>query len=167
MSIQVKVISREISEYLWRAGKTVGTAESCTAGLVSSSIAALPGASTYFRGGLVTYSNELKTQLLGVSEELLQEQGAVSEECARAMVIGVLERLKTDYAVAVTGYAGPGGGSEAPVGTIFVAAGTSDDILIRQLSGDDGREANVARACVSALQILLEKLKKDFPQAEE
>lgn len=167
MSIQVKVISREISEYLWRAGKTVSTAESCTAGLVSASIAALPGASTYFKGGLVTYVNELKTQLLGVSEELLQEHGAVSEQCARAMVSGAIERLGTDYAVAVTGYAGPGGGPEAPVGTIFVAAGTADDILVRQLTGDDGREANVARASLTALQMLLEKLKNDFPLTEE
>lgn len=167
MSIQVKVISREISEYLWRAGKTVCTAESCTAGLVSASIAALPGASTYFRGGLVAYANELKTQLLGVSEELLQEHGAVSEDCVRAMVNGALERLQTDYAVAVTGYAGPGGGPEASVGTIYVAVGTSDGIDVRELTGDDGREENVARATLTALQMLLEKLKNDFPVAEE
>ena len=167
MSIQIKVLSREISEYLWRAGKSVCTAESCTAGLVSASIAALPGASNYFKGGVVVYSNELKTKLVGVSEKLLAEYGAVSEECARAMVSGAIERLQTDYAVAVTGYAGPGGGPEAPVGTIFVAAGQAEDIIVRRLSGDDGREANVAHACVSALQILLEKLKNDFPQAEE
>ena len=167
MSIQVKVISREISEYLWRAGKTVCTAESCTAGLVSASIAALPGASTYFRGGLVTYVNELKTQLLGVPVELLEQYGAVSEQCARAMVSGAIERLQTDYAVAVTGYAGPGGGPEAPVGTIFVAVGGVDDIVVRELTGDDGREENVARASLAALQMLLEKLKNDFPLAEE
>ena len=167
MSIQIRVISREISEYLWRAGKTVATAESCTAGLVSSAIAALPGASTYFKGGVVTYVNELKTQLLGVSEELLAEHGAVSEECARAMVSGAVERLGTDYAVAVTGYAGPGGGPEAPVGTIFVAVGTGNDVAVRRLEGDDGREENVARATLTALQMLLEKLKNDFPLAEE
>lgn len=167
MSIIVKVISREISEYLWRAGKTLSTAESCTAGLVSASIAALPGASNYFRGGVVVYSNELKTQLLGVSEELLAEHGAVSEACARAMVEGALERLQTDYAVAVTGYAGPGGGPEAPVGTIFVAVGRAGDIDVRELTGDDGREANVSRAGVTALQMLLEKLKNDFPTVEE
>ncbi|MBO4801593.1 MAG: CinA family protein [Bacteroidaceae bacterium] len=167
MNIQVKVISREISEYLWRCGQSLSTAESCTAGLVAASIAALPGASTYFRGGVVSYSNELKTQLLGVSEELLAERGAVSEDVARAMVEGAVERLGTDYAVAVTGYAGPGGGPEAPVGTIYVAAGKRGDILVRELTGDDGREENVARATLSALQILLEKLKNDFPVAEE
>ena len=159
MSIQVKVISREISEYLWRAGKTVSTAESCTAGLVSAAIAAL--------GGVVTYTNELKTLLLGVTEELLAEKGAVSEECARAMVTGAIERLATDYAVAVTGYAGPGGGPEAPVGTIFVAVGNVQEIIVRELTGDDGREENVARASLTALQMLLEKLKNDFPLPEE
>ena len=167
MNVQNKVISREISEYLWRAGKTVSTAESCSAGLVSSSIASLPGASTYFRGGVVVYTNELKTQLLGVSEELLAEHGAVSEECARAMVEGAIEQLHTDYAVAVTGYAGPGGGPEAKVGTIFVAAGKKGMVEVRMLSGDDGREKNVARACLVALQILLETLKNDFPLTEE
>lgn len=167
MNIQAKVISREISEYLWRAEKTLSTAESCTAGLVAASITAVPGASNYFRGGVVTYVNELKTQLLGVSEELLAERGAVSEDVARAMVNGALERLHTDYAIAVTGYAGPGGGPEAPVGTIFVAVGKTDDITVRELTGDDGREENVARATLTALQMLLEKLKNDFPEADE
>ena len=167
MNIQVKVVSREISEYLWRSGQTLATAESCTAGLVAASVVALPGASNYFRGGVVAYTNEMKTKLLGVSEELLAEKGAVSEDVARAMVQGAVERLGTDYAVAVTGYAGPGGGPEAPVGTIFVAAGKRDDVLVRELTGDDGREENVARATVAALQILLEKLKNDYPLPEE
>ncbi len=167
MNVQTKVISREISEYLWRAEKTLSTAESCTAGLVASCIAALPGASNYFRGGVVTYVNELKEQLLGVPSEMLQEKGAVSEDVARTMVSGAIEKLQTDYAIAVTGYAGPGGGPEAPVGTIFIAVGNADDIIVRELTGDDGREENVARATVTALQMLLEKLKSDFPITEE
>ncbi len=167
MNIQAKVISREISEYLWRAEKTLSTAESCTAGLVAASIAALPGASNYFRGGIVAYVDELKTQLLGVSEELLAERGAVSDDVARAMLCGALERLHTDYAIAVTGYAGPGGGPEAPVGTIYVAVGSPDDIIVRELTGDDGREENVARATLTALKMLLEKLEKDFPAPSE
>ena len=134
---------------------------------MASSIAALPGASNYFRGGIVAYVDELKTQLLGVPTAMLQEKGAVSEDVARAMVEGALEHLKTDYAIAVTGYAGPGGGPEAPVGTIFVAVGRDGEIDVRELTGDDGREGNVARAIVTALQMLLEKLKKDFPTAEE
>ncbi len=167
MDIQVKVISREINECLWRAEKTLSTAESCTAGLVASSIAAMPGASSYFRGGIVAYVDDLKTQLLGVPTAMLEEKGAVSEDVARAMVEGALEHLHTDYAIAVTGYAGPGGGPEAPVGTIFVAVGRMGDIEVRELTGDDGRAENVARATITALQMLLEKLKKDFPTPEE
>lgn len=167
MNIQAKVISREISEYMWRAGKTLSTAESCTAGLVAASITSMPGASNYFRGGVVAYVDELKTQLLDVPAELLAEKGAVSEEVAKAMVKGTLERLQTDYAVAVTGYAGPGGGPEASVGTIYVAVGTYEEVLVRELSGDDGRDENVARATLTALKMLLEKLEKDFPTPEE
>ena len=167
MNIQAKVISREISEYLWRAKKTLSTAESCTAGLVSACLTAVPGASNYFKGGVVAYIDELKTQLLGVPAELLAERGAVSEEVARAMIEGAIERLQSDYAIAVTGYAGPGGGPEAPVGTIYVAVGTSSDIVVRELTGDDGREENVARATLTALKMLLEKLENDFPTPTE
>ncbi len=167
MNIHIKFISRQISEYLWRSGQTLSTAESCTAGLVASSIAALPGASNYFRGGIVAYANDLKAQLLDVSEQLLEEKGAVSEEVARAMVQGALQKLQTAYAIAVTGYAGPGGGPEASVGTIFVAVGNTEQIDVRELTGDDGREENVMRATLTALQMLLERLKNDFPLAEE
>ena len=111
--------------------------------------------------------DELKTQLLGVPTAMLQEKGAVSEDVARAMVEGALTHLNSDYAIAVTGYAGPSGGPEAPVGTIYVAVGKADDIDVRELTGDDGREENVARATLTALQMLLEKLKNDFPTPEE
>ncbi len=167
MNIQTKLISREISEYLWRSGQTVSTAESCTAGNVSSAIAALPGASNYFRGGVVAYSNDLKVKLLGVPSALIEEKGAVSEDVARVMAEGAIEHLQTHYGVAVTGFAGPGGGPEAPVGTIYVAVGTKEQIDVRELRGDDGREENVARATLTALQMLLERLKNDFPLVVE
>ncbi len=167
MNIQIKVLSREISEYLWRTEQTLSTAESCTSGLVAASITSTPGASNYFKGGVVAYVDEMKTQLLDVPAALLEEKGAVSPEVAEAMVKGAIERLQTDYAVAVTGYAGPGGGSEAPVGTIFVAVGTKDDVVVRELTGDDGRDENVARATLTALKMLLEKLENDFPNPEE
>ena len=167
MNIKTMLISREISEYLWRSNQTVSTAESCTAGKISAAIAALPGASTYFRGGIVAYANDLKALLLGVPTALLEEKGAVSEEVARAMAEGAIEHLQTHYGIAVTGYAGPSGGPEAPVGTIFVAVGTAERIEVRELKGDDGREENVARATLTALQMLLERLKNDFPLGEE
>jgi nicotinamide mononucleotide (NMN) deamidase PncC len=83
------------------------------------------------------------------------------------MVEGAIEHLQTHYGVAVTGFAGPGGGPEAPVGTIYVAVGTKEQIEVRELRGDDGREENVARATLTALQMLLERLKNDFPLVVE
>jgi nicotinamide-nucleotide amidase len=107
---------------LLAAGATVAVAESCTGGLVASRITDVPGASRYFRAGYVTYSNEAKTDLLGVDPQLLAEHGAVSEEVARAMAEGALRRSGADFAAAVTGIAGPGGGTpEKPVGTVYIA----------------------------------------------
>ena len=163
MNVQIKVLSREISEYLWRSGHTLATAESCTAGLVASAIAALPGASNYFRGGVVTYINDLKTQLLGVSTEMLEAHGAVSEEVARAMAEGAIAHLGADYGVAVTGYAGPGAGDEAPVGTIWIAAGRAGNIDTVKLTGDEGREVNLHHAQIMALQLLRDRLAQDNP----
>lgn len=163
MNVQIKVINRQLSEYMWRAGQTLATAESCTAGSVSAALASLPGASTYFRGGIVSYAEDLKVSLLGVDEQLLKDKGAVSEEVALAMAEGAISHLKSDYAISVTGYAGPGGGPEAPVGTIWIAVGKSGDFATRQLTGDDGRELNVQRATLTALVMLLERIQQDFP----
>ena len=167
MNVQIKVLSREISEYLWRSGKTLSTAESCTAGLVASALASMPGASNYFRGSAVTYATDLKTSLLGVSEELLNSKGAVCEEVALAMAEGALDKLQSDYAVGVTGYAGPGGGAEAPVGTIWIAVGSKGAMQTRELTGDDGREINLQRATLNALSMLLDTLRTDFPLESE
>ena len=86
MNVESKIISREISPLLWKAGETVCTAESCTSGQISAAITSVPGSSTYFKGGIVCYTNEIKTRFLGVSQELLEEKGAVSEEVVRAMI---------------------------------------------------------------------------------
>ena len=114
-----------LGQALLVAGATVAIAESCTGGLIASRITDVPGASRYFLAGYVTYSNEAKTDLLGVSPELLEAHGAVSEACAAAMAEGARRRSGADYAAAVTGIAGPGGGSaEKPVGTVYL--GVSD-----------------------------------------
>lgn len=167
MIIQQKVLSREIGEYMWRGNVTLSTAESCTSGALAAAVTSIPGASTYFKGGVVAYSDEVKKQLLQVPADLIEQKGAVSEEVAVSMAKGVLQALHTDYAVAVTGFAGPTGGAEAPVGTIWIAVGTAADIQTRMLSGDDGREANLVRATLVALQMLLERLQLDFPLSDE
>lgn len=102
-------------------GQTLAVAESCTGGLLSSAFTDICGASKSFLGGLICYTNEVKEQMLDVPDCLIHQHGAVSEECAVAMAIGVAERFGSDYALSVTGFAGPGGGTEAhPVGTVFV-----------------------------------------------
>ncbi len=115
-------------------GLMVSTAESCTAGLISVLITDIPGASNYFKGGCVTYSNELKSKFVGVNPKTLQEVGAVSEEVATQMAIGVLNNTRSDFSVAVTGIAGPGGGSEKkPVGLVYIAVASHSDVGVRKV----------------------------------
>ena len=104
------------------SGRTVAVAESCTGGLLGGAITSVPGSSLYFSGGVVAYGNPAKTSLLGVPPDLLAARGAVSREVALAMAEGVLSLFRADLAIAVTGVAGPGGGSRGkPVGTVWVA----------------------------------------------
>ncbi|MCB1323550.1 MAG: nicotinamide-nucleotide amidohydrolase family protein [Leptospiraceae bacterium] len=114
----IDILHTEAQDNKWQ----IGAAESCTGGLIGKLLTDRPGSSAFFRGSLVTYSNTAKQRLLGVTEDTLQNQGAVSRECAQAMARGALSALECDYSVAVTGIAGPGGGTESkPVGTVFLA----------------------------------------------
>ena len=90
----------------------------------------------------------------------------MSEEVVRAMFDGALKSMETTYAIAITGYAGPGGGSEAPVGTIWIAVGDKDEVTVEKMEGDDGRDMNLAKATLVALQLLLDLLKKRHPVEE-
>lgn len=111
-----------IAERLLARGQWLGTAESCTGGLIAKTLTDLAGSSAWFERGIVTYSNLAKQQLLGVPEELLERHGAVSGQTARAMAEGLLQQAPVDWSIAVTGVAGPGGGSpEKPVGTVWIA----------------------------------------------
>jgi nicotinamide-nucleotide amidase len=112
---------RELIDHLKKNNLTLALAESCTGGLAAKQVTDIPGVSAVFKGGVVTYANSAKTALVGVSEEILQNHGAVSAECAAAMARGVAQTLQADLSLSFTGIAGPDGGSEAkPVGTVFI-----------------------------------------------
>ena len=162
MDFESKIISREISQMLWEMEKTVGTAESCTGGRIAEAIIAVPGASKYFKGGIISYVNEIKESLLGVSAEVLEEKTAVCEEVAIQMVKGACKALNTDYAISATGFAGPTGGTkEIPVGTIWLACGSPEKQVTMKVEEDHGRDINLAIATNKAMQMFLEFLKTE------
>ena len=167
MEFEKKVLSREIQQYLYESGLTVGSAESCTGGRIAESIIAVPGASTYFKGGIISYTNEIKERLLAVDHQLLEEKTAVCEDVAKAMVSGALDALDVDFAIASTGTAGPGGGTaDNPVGTIWIACGSADEVVTLKLTEDFGRDINLAIATSKALQLLLKFLADHAPKKE-
>lgn len=162
MDFESKIISREISELLWEKEKTLATAESCTGGRIAEAIIAVPGASKYFKGGIICYVNEVKENLLGVSHQLLEEKTAVCEEVAIELVKGACTTLNTDYAIAATGFAGPGGGTkEIPVGTIWLACGSKDRVVTKKVEEDHGRDINLAIATNAAIQLFRDFLKEE------
>lgn len=161
MSVETKILSKEISEIFWREGFSLSTAESCTAGNVAAIITAVPGSSHFYKGGIVAYANELKQNILQVKAETLETYGAVSEETVIEMVKGAMQVFNTDFAVATSGIAGPAGGTpEKPVGTIWVAAGCKDKIVTVKLTEDNGRDKNIQSATKKTLQLLLDICQK-------
>jgi len=140
-------------------GLRIGTAESCTGGLVGGRLTEIPGSSDVFAGGVVCYANELKTTLLGVDPALIEVEGAVSESVAGAMALGALRALGVDLAVAVTGIAGPGGGSDAkPVGTVWLAVAEGDAVEARRIQIPGDRHNVRVRAAQAALALLDRRL---------
>lgn len=146
-----------LGEQLRRRGERLATAESCTGGMLAAACTAVAGSSDWFDGGVVSYSNAAKTAWLGVSEELLAAQGAVSQAVAEAMVAGLLWQGRAQWAVAVTGIAGPGGAVPGkPVGTVWLAWGSPAAVFSERLQLD-GDRASVRQQTVNcALQRLLQ-----------
>ncbi|MEW6014764.1 MAG: competence/damage-inducible protein A [Candidatus Zixiibacteriota bacterium] len=144
-----------IGNLLRERHQKLATAESCTAGLLAAKITDIPGSSDYFERGVVAYSNQSKMELLGVPSALLEQLGAVSQEVAEAMASGVREKALVDYGVAITGIAGPGGGTaEKPVGTVFIATSSEAGIRSRKLQLGPDREMNRKRSVFAALELL-------------
>jgi nicotinamide-nucleotide amidase len=139
------------------AGLTVATAESCTGGLVAHLITEVPGSSAYLRGGVVAYADDVKRDALGVPADVLAAHGAVSAQVAVAMAEGVRARLGTDLAVAVTGIAGPDGGTAAkPVGLAYVAVVSAAAPVVRRFLWTGDRGENKRSSAAGALELLLE-----------
>lgn len=149
--------ARRLQEVCLARGLTVATAESCTGGLVAHLITEVPGSSGYLRGGVVAYSDAVKAAVLGVPDATLRAHGAVSAQTAAAMAAGVRERLRSDLGVAVTGIAGPDGGSEAkPVGLVYIAVAGGREPTVRRFVWPHDREGNKRASAEAALAMLAE-----------
>jgi nicotinamide-nucleotide amidase len=134
---------------------TVATAESCTGGNLALSIVSVAGASAYFKGGVIAYANEVKSNELGVDPAIIAAYGAVSQQTAEAMAQGCIRKFNTQYAVAVTGIAGPDGGTpEKPVGTVWIAIASSSAVVSKNFLFGDNRMRNIQRTTIAALDML-------------
>ena len=153
--------SRAYIEEAQKRGLLIATAESCTGGLIAATLAKIPGVSSMLERGFVTYSNEAKTEMLGVPAELISAKGAVSPEVARAMAEGAIARSRADVAVAVTGIAGPDGGSTAkPVGLVYfgVARKGRDTLVEERRFGNLGRHAVQEETVLTAFDLMTKVL---------
>ena len=144
-----------VGNLLKQYGKTLATAESCTGGYIAHLITSMPGSSAYFTGSVVSYDNRIKTELLGVSDEILHTVGAVSEETVTLMASNIIKLMRTDYAVAVSGIMGPGGATdEKSVGLVWVAVADSERVVTKKFNFRFDRERNIQLTAINALNML-------------
>lgn len=152
-------IERSLARLLKKRNASLCTAESCSGGLLADRLTDIPGSSEYFRLGLITYSNEAKIRLLKVSPSLIRRYGAVSEQTAQAMAKGARRLMKTDFAIAITGIAGPGGGSkDKPVGLTFIAVAAVKKTRVLRFQFKGSRRQIKQQAATQAMKLLLEFL---------
>ncbi|SMD00951.1 competence/damage-inducible protein A [Pedobacter nyackensis] len=155
-------LEKAILDIMDKRKLSLSTAESCTGGYIAQMITQHPGCSSVFAGGAVTYSNQLKMSVLGVLPETLNIFGAVSEETVKEMALGAIANFKTDYAISVSGIAGPDGGTESkPVGTVWIAVASKRGVATRLFKFGNRRAQNIERSAVAALSMLLNELKQD------
>lgn len=154
-----------IVKWLTEQKRSLSTAESCTGGTVAQRISSIPGSSVVFQGSVVAYSNEVKKNLLGVDPQLLEAHGAVSREVAEAMATGVRGKLQTDYSIATTGIAGPGGGTdEKPVGLVWIAIATDRGVMSKEYRFNLNRQLNIDRTTQTAMLLLLDQVRGTEPE---
>jgi nicotinamide-nucleotide amidase len=146
-----------VAAQLLKHRQKVCTAESCTGGLIAKTFTDLAGSSDWFERGFVTYSNDAKNEMLAVPASLIEDYGAVSEAVATAMASGALRHSKADYSIAVTGVAGPGGGSDdKPVGTVWIALASAEQMVARRYQFDGDRQAVRAATMQTAIELLFD-----------
>ncbi len=155
--IVINDLVAQVAEELLSRNQTVATAESCTGGLIGASFTSLSGSSQWYIGGFITYTNEMKEKCLGVGHSTFEKHGAVSEQCARQMVEGARVTTQSDYAISVTGIAGPGGGSEdKPVGLVYIGVSKAGKTVVTKNIFDGDRESVRHQTREKALELLLD-----------
>jgi len=154
--VDINLVNK-LSDELKKHQVTIATAESCTGGLVAHTLTNVSGSSQYFDQGVISYSNKAKEDLLGVPEEVIKKFGAVSKEVAEAMAQGIRQRASVDYGVATTGIAGPTGGTkEKPVGLVYIAIATKNQIVTQRFLFSGDRLSNKESTCRALLELLYE-----------
>ena len=150
-----ETMAEVIGKMLKEKGKKLAVAESCTGGYISHLITSVPGSSEFYNGSVTAYSNKVKENIVGVNKRTLEEFGAVSEQVAKQMAVGVMKKFNADFSVATTGIAGPTGGTEEkPVGTVWIAVAGENKVVAFKFIFGDNRERNIIRSGQTALQIL-------------
>lgn len=152
-------LEKLLGKILKRNDKTVSTAESCTGGKIASMLTSVPGSSAYFEGSIVSYSNSIKTSVLKVNKNDIEKYGAVSQQVVEQMAIRAIKLLGTDYSIATSGIAGPDGGSdEKPVGTVWIAVASKEDVISTEFHFRSNRENNILRAAHMGMIMLIKSL---------
>jgi nicotinamide-nucleotide amidase len=158
-------MEKVLANLLKQKNKTLSTAESCTGGYIAHLITSMAGCSSFYKGSVVSYSNELKTSMLGVSEQVLHQEGAVSEAVVLQMVRGILQKTDTDYAIAVSGIMGPDGGTpEKPVGTVWIAVGNDKTQVAKKIQFRFERQKNIQLTALNALNSMRKFILEDVQQ---
>lgn len=158
-----ETIETIVGHLLKQQNKTISTAESCTGGKIAQILTSVSGASNYFKGSVVSYATETKTSVLGLSEELIKEHSVVSAAVVKQMAINVKRMMKTDYAIATTGNAGPTkGDSNAEVGTVFIALATPNEVIVEEFNFGQPREKVIDRTVIKSMEMLRKEILKNL-----
>ncbi len=155
-------LAKKLGEMLSKKNLSLSVCESCTGGMLGSIITTVPGSSNYFKGGIIAYSNEIKNKIIGVKKRTLKNFGAVSKQTASEMAMGIKRIMGTDAGIAITGIAGPGGGTKnKPVGLVYIGVILSKKIKVEKNIFSGNRQQIREKACEQALRLLIQMLEEE------